>query len=439
MTKTPGDLATTRRRLTAALAVVLWALAGAPLVGQAQEPPVRSEAMRLARDRLAVAMRFEIQEQFMAAQQAYHDALIVDPWSVVGQRLAGEHFLRRGMYREAGRAFAAMTRLDPYSDAGYGLLGMVEVLQGAGDDGLGHLAKGLEMDPSGVTVRLVLWRLAMASGDLRRARDLLDGIPGAEAEVREVVMAKAATELAGGQVKAAAMRLDKLVEQSGGDPVASLRAAELLLGFGACREAMPRLIREAKDRPRAESLRSLGWGLLVCGHEPIRAAGAFEAALSKDRHDDGAKVGLAWSLMAIGTPSALTLAGRYLDDVMARDPVHTGAALARAWVHILAGEHRAAGELLSKIPAHDPVYPLAMEAGAAMAVAMEDPYGAIQRLVAAMAARPRDLHLKADLVVAYVKAGQSRKAEELLDSMPQTDPVTQEARELMERARARRK
>ncbi len=368
-----------------------------------------------ARDRLALGLRFRIQEQLPAADQAFRLSLAASGGDPAAQRAYGDHALFQGDLNTAGAAYAAITRLDPYGADGYALLGMVEAMRQR-PEAAGHLAKALEMDRRGAGARLAVAWLARAAGDVRRMELALADLAPGEGEGKLVALEQATLALRRADVAGAVKRLDTWVAGDPGRGERQLRAGEHLLAHGQCGPATRRLRREVSERPRAEAFRSFGWALLLCGHEPIRAAGAFQAALNKDPNDDGAKVGLAWALLGLRRePEALVLAAGTLDELLGRSPDQASALLARAEVHRRQGDLDGAGALLARVPAEHPARAEADSLLARLAVDREDPYAAVRSVRELMKRRPDSVHLRFNLALAYVRAGRSGEARRTLD------------------------
>lgn len=388
---------------------------GAPSATTAADSAFPEQRREAARDRLALGLRFEIQEQLPAAGQAFRLSLASDGSSVAAQRAMGDYALRRGDLDTAAAAYAAMTRLDPYGPSGYALLGMVQARRQSAE-GAQYLLKALEMDPRSAGARLPVARLARSSGDLRRLALALADLAPEEREGVAVALEEATLALRRGDVPAAIERLEALAASDTGQGTLPLRAAEHLLAHGQCGPATKRLQTEAAERPRAEALRALGWALLVCGHEPLRVAGAFRAALDRDPNDDGARVGLAWALLGMRRePEALPLAAATLDELLGRSPDQVGALLARAEVHRRQGELDAAAALLQRVPANHLVRAEADNLMARLSVDREDPHAAVRMVRALMLRRPDSVHLRFNLALAYVRAGRSADARRTLD------------------------
>ncbi|MDY0061726.1 MAG: hypothetical protein RBU45_18090 [Myxococcota bacterium] len=383
-------------------------LAGAPALaappGPARFPEeLRQEAVTGA----AVARRLEVQESFPAAAIALRQAVQADPLAAVAARALFEHLLWTGDREGAATAAGALTRSDPYGAEGYALLGLARLLQGQ-EEGIPQLQKALEMDPGGAAARVPIARLARAAGELPRAGAILDGIDPTEQQHAAVLRERASLLFRLGRDDEAGRLLDALAALPEGG---ALAAAELALGQGRCELALPRLLTVADREARAEALRSLGWGLLTCGRRPLQAAGAFSRALQLDRDDEGARIGLAWALLATGEEGEpLLLAARWLDEVLTRDPAHPGALLARAEAARRQGDLAAAEGLLLRVAVQSPAAAEATQRRAGLLLQREDPYGAVALLRPLAEARPDLPMALANLMEALRRAGKSGEA-----------------------------
>lgn len=427
--------------LAAAVGLLLAGPAAAEPPPAAGTPLFPDEARKAALEKTAVALRLEIEEQGAAAPLAYREALATEPRLVAVQRAAGNHLAWLGQWEAAAAAYGAITRLDPYSPEGYALLGEALVQQGQ-VSGIEPIQKALEMDARAASARLPLARLARAAGDRARQAQILDGIAAEDRDQPVVVLERASLHLQQGEDEQAEKLLGGLV--AGHDDAGlPLTVAELWLAHGRCGKAVPMLQQEATVRPRAESLRSLGWGLLVCGREPIRAAGAFTAALQRDNGDDGARVGLAWSLLALDRPGEpLDLANRWCDEVLRRNPSQPAALLALAEVHRRKGEASQAVAALDRLPAGHPAVDEADNLRARLAIEREDPYAAIDILRKLTERRPDLLHVRLNLAEGYIRAGRSREAREVVRTVsglvPAGHPLLAHAERLLSSPRSQR-
>jgi tetratricopeptide (TPR) repeat protein len=221
-----------------------------------------------------------------------------------------------------------------------------------------------------------------------------------------------------------------------------LLAAEQLLAAHRCKGTVSGLQAVARARPSAEALRSFGWALLLCGHEPIRAAGAFRAAQGKDPADEGAQLGEAWALLAMPrSPEALELATRKADAVLSRNPAQVSAILARAAAHRKKGEFDQAEQWLARVPATHPARGEADNLRALLALDREDPYGALRILRELVASRPDLPHPRLNLALAFVRSGQSAEARRVLDEiiakLPEFHPMRTHAQRVLGSVRSR--
>ncbi len=427
------------------LTLLLGAAVAAPRGAGAAEPEAPdplAQARARAETQLAVALRFRIEEQLGPAELALNSAATEAPGDRRVARFAGQLALQRGQLDTAAAQFGAITRLDPYGSEGYALLGMTRALQQQGADAVTYLGKALEMDRLAAAARLPLARLAREAGELERATTLLREVAAEDEADAALLRERTRVALAAHQPAVAQRHVEAWLQAAPDAASGRLLAAETLLGGGACDQALPRLREEAKARPRAEALRSLGWGLLLCGGGPAPAAGAFWAALRQDANDDGARVGLAWALMAWPEhPAAQARAAALLDDLLARSPQNVAALLARAELHRSRKELDAAQALLERVP---PSHPARIEADAALAriaLEREDPYTAL-RILEPLAQQRRDRpQIGLNLALAQVRAGRSAAAREsvrsAVESLPPQHALRAHAQTVLDSVRRR--
>lgn len=325
----------------------------------------------------------------------------------------GLHYARGRLLLEQGRADEALPEFEvfvgimPNNPQALFYAGLAAYQNGKLERAEQYLAQFNIANPSVVSGAKVLALVRMARKDFAAAEAVLAPFARAEKPDPEVLTAYSRALTALGRQDDATTTLSQAARLHPEIAAARLALADQLVGGGQTDAALKELDAVLKEDQHNRKARLLRIKALLQAKETQTALGEAQALTQAAPRDAQAYNALALCQIALGQEQrARESFARALD----LEPGMFNAAFNLAQLELAAQRPEAARTLYEQILAKDPANTRVILALAQLEVGMGDTLGALERLEAAVRAKPRDIDLRTNLAQGYLSADYLQRA-----------------------------